>query len=201
MALADLIDPLPDTLISARAVVLVEGESDRAALETLAARRGRDLEAEHVVVISMDGATNLSRFLSRLGPTGLDLQLSGLCDEGEEAGFRRDLARAGLGADLNRSDMERLGFFVCVTDLEDELIRALGTDEVERIFEAEGELSSFRRFQRQPAQRDRTTHQQLHRSIGTRSGRKERYGTLLASAVPLDRVPTPLDGVLASIGP
>ncbi len=86
--------------------------------------------------------------------------------------------------------MERLGFFVCVADLEDELIRALGTDEVERIFDAEGELPSFRRFQRQPAQRERTTHQQLHRSIGARSGRKERYGALLAGAVPLDRVPS-----------
>ena len=199
MALADLVDPLPDSLVSARAVVLVEGASDRAALETLAARRGRDLAAEQVVVIAMDGATNLARFLSRLGPPGLDLRLAGLCDEGEEAGFRRALERAGLGIDLNRLDMERLGFFVCVSDLEDEMIRALGTEEVERIFESEGELASFRRFQRQPAQRERTTHQQLHRSIGTRSGRKERYGALMAAAVPLGRVPRPLDGVLEAI--
>ncbi len=97
MSLADLADPLPDSLVSARAVVLVEGESDRAALETLAVRRGRALEAERVVVISMDGATNLSRFLSRLGPTGLGLPLAGLCDEGEEVGFIRDVERAGLG--------------------------------------------------------------------------------------------------------
>ncbi len=184
MALVDLADPLSDTLVSARAVVLVEGESDRAALETIAARRGRDLEAERVVVISMDGATNLPRFLSRLGPPGLGLRLAGLCDEGEEAGFRRDLERAGVGSDLTRAGMERLGFFVCVADLEDALIRALGTDEVERIFEAEGDLPSFRRFQRQPAQRERSTHQQLHRSIGAWSERKERYGALLAAAVP-----------------
>lgn len=199
MALTDLADPLPDMLVSARAVVLVEGESDRRALEMLAARRGRDLAAERVVVTSMDGVTNLPRFLSRLGPAGLGLRLAGLCDEGEAPGFLGGLEAAGLGSDFTRADMERLGFFVCVTDLEDELIRALGTEAVERIFESEGDLPSFRRFQRQPAQRERTTHQQLHRSIGTRSGRKERYGALLAAAVPLDRVPAPLDGVLAAV--
>jgi len=33
----------------------------------------------------------------------------------------------------------------------------------------------------------------LHRFIGTRSGRKIRYGHLLAQAVDLDRIPAPLD--------
>jgi hypothetical protein len=51
-----------------RAVVLVEGLSDRLALEILARRRGRDLAADGVAVIAMYGATNLGRYLERYGP-------------------------------------------------------------------------------------------------------------------------------------
>jgi hypothetical protein len=51
-----------------RAVVLVEGLSDRLALEALARRRGRDLAADGVAVIAMHGATNLGRYLERYGP-------------------------------------------------------------------------------------------------------------------------------------
>jgi hypothetical protein len=86
---------------------------------------------------------------------------------------------------------------VCSADLEDELIRALGPAAVEQIIEAEGELRSLRTFQRQPAQRTRSPQQQLHRFMGTRSGRKSRYAGLLAGAVALSQVPRPLDRVLA----
>jgi predicted ATP-dependent endonuclease of OLD family len=37
-------------------VVLVEGASDRRAVETLARRRGRDLQAEGVAVVPMGGS-------------------------------------------------------------------------------------------------------------------------------------------------
>jgi hypothetical protein len=183
----------------ARAVVLVEGMSDQFALEVLARRRGRDLGAEGVRVMSMEGATNIGHYLGRYGPGGLGLRLAGLYDAAEEGCFRRGLERAGLGSGLRRAGLEALGFFVCVADLEDELIRALGTGEVERIIEAEGELRSLRIMQQQPAQRGRSTQDQLRRFIGTRSGRKHRYGRLLAGAVGLDRVPRPLDAVLAQV--
>jgi hypothetical protein len=182
-----------------RAVVLVEGMSDRFALEELARRRGRDLGAEGICVVAMEGATNIGRFLGRYGPGGLGVRLAGLYDAAEEGCFRRGLERAGPGAGLSRAGMEAAGFFVCVADLEDELIRALGTGEVERIIEAEGELRSLRILQRQPAQRGRSTQDQLRRFIGTRSGRKHRYGRLLAGAVSLDRVPRSLDAVLAQV--
>lgn len=185
----------------ARAVVLVEGESDRRALETLAGRRGRKLVDEGVAVVAMGGSKNIASFLGRFGPAGLDVRLAGLCDAGEERDFLRGLQRAGLGSDLTRADMERLGFFVCVEDLEDELIRALGVPAVRRIVEAEGELASFRTFQRQPAQRERPDEQRLRRFIGTRGGRKIRYGALLVAALDLDRIPEPLDGVLAHVRP
>jgi hypothetical protein len=38
-----------------RGVVLVEGTSDRRAVETLARRRGRDLQAEAVAIVPMGG--------------------------------------------------------------------------------------------------------------------------------------------------
>jgi hypothetical protein len=184
-----------------RAVVLVEGLSDRLALEVLARRRGRDLAANGVAVIAMNGATNFGRYLERYGPAGLNVQLAGLCDAAEEDYFRRALRRAGIGASGSRAAMEALGFFVCTMDLEDELIRALGTDDVERIIEAQGELRSLRTLQRQPAQRGRPAPDQLRRFISGRSGNKHRYAPLLAVAVDLNRMPRPLDAILAHLGP
>ena len=172
------------------AVVLVEGLSDQAALETLAVRRGRDLRGEGVFVVPMGGATNIGHFLGLFGPRGFGVRLAGLCDEGEERDFRRGLERAGLA---------RLGFFVCVADLEDELIRALGVRRVEELIEAQGELGPFQTFTRQPAQRNRPREQQLRRFLGTRSGRKIHYGQVLAEALDLTRVPGPLAGVLSRV--
>jgi hypothetical protein len=182
-----------------RAVVLVEGLSDRLALEVLARRRGRDLAADGIAVIAMHGATNLGRYLERYGPGGLNVKLAGLCDAAEEDYFGRALRRAGIGAGASGAAMEALGFFVCTRDLEDELIRALGTDAVEHIIAAQGELRSLRTLQRQPAQRDQTTQDQLRRFMSGRSGNKHRYARLLADAVQLNQAPRPLDGVLGHL--
>jgi hypothetical protein len=182
-----------------RAVVLVEGPSDRVAVETLAARRGRDLEAEGVGVVAIGGAGNIRAALARFGPEGLGVRLAGLYDAGEERAFRRGLERAGLGSGLSRPEMERLGFFVCVEDLEDELIRALGAAAVEEVVAAQGELRPFRTLQKQPAQREWTTEAQLRRFLGTHKGRKAQYARALVEALDLERVPPPLDAVLAHV--
>jgi hypothetical protein len=184
--------------VDPQAVVLVEGISDQLALQALAARRGRDLAAAGVAVVPMGGARNIRRFLELFGPRGLDVRLAGLCDAGEEADVRRGLEWAGLGSNLSRADMEALGFYVCVADLEDELIRCLGAARVEQVIEAQGELGSFRTFQRQPAWQGRSRQQQLRRFIGTHSGRKARYARLLVEALELTSVPRPLDRALAA---
>jgi hypothetical protein len=184
---------------NARAVILVEGISDRLALETLAQRRGRDLRAERVSIVPMGGAKNIWSFLERFGPGGLDVELAGLCDAREERDFRRGLERTGIGSNLTRGDMEHLGFYVCVEDLEDELIRALGAACVEHVVDARGELGSFRTLQKQPAQRGRSIEAQLRRFMGTRGGRKIHYASLLVDALDLTRVPRPLDRVLAHV--
>jgi hypothetical protein len=183
----------------ARTVVLVEGHSDKGALEALAKRRGRNLDAERIEILPMGGATNIGHFLARFGPRGLNVQLAGLCDAPEEADFRLGLERAGFGSDLSRAEMEKLGFFVCVEDLEDELIRSLGVPSVMRVIESWGELDSFRTFQKQPAWQGRAPEDQLRRFFGTHSGRKIQSAPLLVDALDLARVPRPLDGVIAHI--
>jgi len=158
------------------AVVLVEGISDQLALEALAARRGLNLDGEGIAILPMGGSKNIRSFLDRFGPHGLNLRLAGLCDAAEEGDFQRALERAGLGSNLTRTDMERLGFYVCVVDLEDELIRALGPAAVERVIDAKGELEPFRSFQNQPAWRERAHEAQLRRFFGTHGGAKDRIG-------------------------
>jgi hypothetical protein len=183
----------------AAVVVLVEGVSDAVALETLAERQGRDLEADGVAVVPIGGAQAIGRFLDRLRPEGREVRLAGLCDAAEEGNFRRALERAGLGSGLTRAGMERLGFYVCVEDLEDELIRALGAAAVEEVVATQGELGPFRTLQKQPAWRGRPVEKQLHRFMGSGGRRKIRYARLLVEALDLTRVPRPLRGVLAHV--
>ncbi|GAB2595870.1 hypothetical protein GCM10027168_30710 [Streptomyces capparidis] len=173
-----------------RVVVLLEGPSDVAAVGALAASRGRDLAAEGVCVLSMGGAMNVGRFGRLLGPAGLGLRLTGLCDEAERGHYARGLGRPGAAEE---------GFFVCAADLEDELIRALGVPRVEELVRAEGDLRALRTFLRQPAQRGRAPQQQLRRFLGTQKGRKIHYGRVLVEALDPDRAPAPLDGLLACL--
>lgn len=181
----------------AQKVILVEGRSDKAALETLAGRRGQALGSGGIHVVAMGGATSIGYFLDVLGPRGINAKLAGLYDAGQEDYVRGALARGGLWSGTSRASMEALGFYVCTADLEDELIRAVGTVAVEQIIQAHGELRSLRVFQRQPAQRRQTAGEQLHRFMGTRSGRKSQYARLLAQALDLAQTPRPLDRVLA----
>lgn len=176
--------------LGVRTAVLLEGLSDLAAVEALAARRGRDLAAEGVCVVPMGGAMNVGRYAGLLGPPGLGLRLAGLCDEGEQGFYERGLKRARA---------PQRGFFVCVTDLEDELIRALGTARVEEIVRAEGDLRAWQTFLRQPAQHGRPRQRQLRRFLGTKKGRKIRYGHLLVEALEPEQVPAPLDDLLMSL--
>jgi len=185
--------------VDSRAVVLVEGISDQCALEALAERRGRNLDAEGVSVVPIGGAHSIGRFLNLFGPQGFDIRLAGLCDAAEEGDFRRGLERAGLGSNLTRAEMESLGFYVCVADLEEELIRSLGSASVEQIVDAQGDLGSFRTFQKQPAWRGRASEQQLRRFMGSGGRRKIRYARLLIDALDLTQVPRPLDLVLAHV--
>jgi hypothetical protein len=160
-------------VLRARAVIAVEGESDKLVLETISRRLGRDLGAEGIEIGAVGGAHAIRRFVSELGS---DVAVRGLCDENEQHLFRRVL-----------DDV-----FVCVPDLEGELIRALG---VERMLEIV-DRDAFATMQRQPAQRGRPIEAQLHRWLRSSSVRYHRYLPTLAEALELERVPAPLAGVL-----
>lgn len=155
-----------------KAVILVEGASDRVALETLAPRLG----VEGLAVVSIGGAHAIGRHVDRFE----DALVVGLCDAGEAPIFRRALEHV----------------FVCDADLEDELIRALGPARVEEILAANGDLASFRTLQKQAVWRDRPVRDQLRRFMGSGARRKIRYAALLAEALDLESVPTPLADVL-----
>jgi hypothetical protein len=176
--------------LGVRVAVLLEGPSDVAAVDALAARRGRDLAAEGVCLLSMGGATNVGRYARLLGPPGLDLRLTGLCDERERPYYARGLERAGASPH---------GFFVCAADLEDELVRALGPSRVAEIVRAEGDERSLRTFLNQPAQQGLSAQRHMRRFLGTKSGRKIHYGRVLVEALEPDRVPPPLDGLLTGL--
>ncbi len=172
------------------AVVFVEGASDHAALVALAGRQGRDLDAEGVAVVPMDGFSGIGRFLAEFGPAGRGLRLAGLCDEAEAWYVGGRLAGAGV---------DDATFHVCHPDLEGELVRALGHDGVLAVLDGLGDRVAFGRFQRQPAQRERPLDAQLHRFLGIRSGRKIAAARAMVEALPLDRVPAPLLAVLADV--
>jgi hypothetical protein len=172
--------------VQLRGVVLVEGTSDCLAVEALARRRGRDLQAEGIAVVPMGGYGNLPRLLAQYR----GLPLAGLYDVGEERHFLR-----ALGCE-DREELERTGFYACTRDLEDELTRAMGAEGMERVFAEQDELRSFRTYQKQPAHRGRPLEEQLH---GFMWNRKQRYAELLVDALDLDRIPRPLDRVLAHI--
>ena len=179
-------------------VVLVEGVSDRAAVEALAPRLGRDLEAERVVVVPVGGAGGMAAHLRLLVDRHPSVRRTGLVDEAESPVVARALEAVGLGHDLDRRGLARLGFEVCQEDLEAELIAALGPPQVELLLEREGDLRSFRTLQRQPEWRGRPVAAQLRRYFGAGARRKVRYARIMAEAVDLDRAPAALVSVLSA---
>jgi hypothetical protein len=163
-----------------RAVVLVEGITDRIALEAVAPRLGLDLARDGVEIVPIGGAQAIRRaFVPYQGD-----RVAGLCDAGEERWFRRVLGDAT---------------YVCVEDLEDELLRAVGTSRVEDVLAAQGDLETFRHFQNQPYWRGRPVEAQLRRWLQASDRRGTRYPPLLVAALEPAEIPQPLAGVLSAV--
>jgi hypothetical protein len=162
------------------AVVLVEGITDRIALEAVAAKLGRGLAAEGIEIVPIGGAQAIRRTAAQFDGE----RVVGLCDVGEERWFRRVLGDAT---------------YVCVKDLEDELIRALGPDRVQEVVAAQGDLETFRSFQNQVFWRGRPVEAQLRRWLQASDGRGKRYPPLLIAALEPNELPPPLAGVLEHV--
>lgn len=181
-------------------IVLVEGVTDELALRLAARRLGRDLEAERVSVVPMNGAHAMSRFLRNLAAEQPHARLAGLYDEGEEAVIRSALEGAGYGPGLVRHGLERAGFYACSVDLEDELIRAAGEDAISRLIEGSGDAQPWHAFRRQQAWQGRPVDQQFRRFIRSVSERNSRYiRKMIESIDPLD-LPRPVRLLLGHIG-
>ena len=101
-----------------------------------------------------------------------------------------------VGFAIARSPLVKTAFFACDPDLEGELVRALGTDRMLALVEERGQLHAFRVYQKQPDKRGRPLEAQLH---GWLHNWKVRYAAALVDALELERVPPPLDGVLARV--
>jgi hypothetical protein len=160
------------------AVILVEGITDRIALESVAERLGLGLDGVEIVPIG--GAQAVRRVAAKYDGG----ELVGLCDAGEERFFRRALGDA---------------VFVCTADLEDELLRALGPERAEAVLAAQGDLETFRNFQNQPYWRGRPVDAQLRRWLQASDNRGKRYPPLLIGALDPAEIPAPLAGVLAVV--
>jgi len=175
-----------------RTVVLFEGRSDSLAFIALARRRSLMIDA--LDLIDLDGITNLRKTLAALRAESDAPRVLGLYDAAEGDYVAKILVDVGVIADgAAPSDA---GFYGCERDLEDEVIAAAGPELVLDTLAARGELARFQVFQGQPAQRERTIDEQLHRFAGTAAGRKARFSADVIDALPLERMPRPLSDLL-----
>lgn len=167
-------------------VLLVEGESDRVALRSLAARLG--LAAPDERIVPMGGITNLARFLATVGP---DVPVGVLHDAGEEPFVARTLARSD----------RPVASYRCTRDLEDALVGGLGVERTLAVIEDAGDLARWHTLRNQPHHRTADERDVLRRFFGTTSGRKARYAELLAAALDPDDVPAELCEALRFLDP
>lgn len=173
LALAKVPDPA--------VLLLVEGVSDQIAVERLAQRRGDRLGDRRIAVVPIGGAQAVARFVGE-HPR---VPAVALGDAAERAHFLRVLPAGDV--------------FVCEPDLEGELIRAVGAEQVLSIVAAQGELRRLRTRQRQAAWTDVPLDEQLRGLIATRARSKHRYAQLLVDAAcDAGNVPAPLAAVLAA---
>jgi hypothetical protein len=187
-----------ENVTTVQTLVLVEGDSDAAALRALAGLLGCDLDPHRIQIQSAKGVTNFSHLLVEFLCAHPRARFCGMYDTADERHVRRALADATIPIEADEC-LESFGFFACVADLEDELIRALGVEAVERVLEAQGELTSFRRFQAMPQHRRTPVHHQLRRFLGTRATRKIRSAQRLVEALDPARLPRPLVQLMSKL--
>lgn len=192
--LARFANPQTTEACFARKVIFVEGYSDRIILLQLAQRLQRDLDAEGVSVLSLEGGAGIGAHLSLLGPTGIGLRVLGLCDEDKETHWIKELNKAGIAAS-DRASLKVAGFFVCASDLEQEFIRALGIAGTEAVIAHEGQAHDFAKFAAQPQQAGLVLEEQLRRYLHNAN---TRWAAPLVAALDLTAIPGPLAELLAN---
>lgn len=178
-------------------VVLLEGPSDVAAVRAVAAAYGVTDTVHRYRLVDMGGVTNIRRNLAALRAASVPVRVIGMCDAREAQIFARALQLTG--GPHHDAGLAAHGFYVCDADLEDELIRALGTERVLTVLSRLGLLGRLETFQRQPAWRGRPLHEQLHRFAGVASGRKTLLAGALAEGLARHEAPAPLRRLVAEM--
>lgn len=179
----------------ARTVMFVEGPSDFLALRVAARTMHVDLDARGVAVVSLQGAGLLGTYLRLLGPEGLDLDITGLCDADAETDWQATLSAAGIPV-TDRAAMNAAGFFVCEADLEQELVGALGEPTVEAVIVQEGQAARLTRFVDTPERRLLSRAEQL---AAFARNNKTRWAPRLAEELSAATVPAPLQDLLGRV--
>jgi putative ATP-dependent endonuclease of OLD family len=105
--------------LTARFVVLVEGDADRVIVEAVAKELDIDLDRLGAVVVELDGADKFKNVFPLLGPDGFGPTLLGLVDQKESAPW----IQAFGGRPKKVIDKK---VFISKEDLEDEYTNALG---------------------------------------------------------------------------
>ncbi|MFJ3959143.1 hypothetical protein [Arthrobacter sp. NPDC090010] len=173
--------------------VFLEGVSDVAAVSSLARRRGLGLQK--IRLVDLGGVTNIRRALVESSRVGVAHDALGLCDEGEARFVLKALQAIGTPVD-HVDELPHHGFFLCRSDLEEELIRALGTRRTVAVVERLGLRPKLTALQQQPAWQGRPLAEQLHRFCGVASGRKELLAGELAAELEPGEEPEPLKQLL-----
>lgn len=104
--------------LTARFVILVEGDADRVIVTAVAENLGIDLDRLGAVVVELDGADKFRNVFPLLGPDGFGPTLLGLVDENESGSW----VNAFKG---KRHTVVDKKVFISDVDLEDEYTRAL----------------------------------------------------------------------------
>ncbi len=175
----------------ARSVLLVEGESDYIAVTKAATLLGHRLDAKGVAVLQTGGEGTLRTFVRLFGKNGLDLDIAGLVDADAEAALTQELERESYGQGIDRLTLESVGFWICDSDLEAELIQAVGISQTEALITAEGEDQSYAAFAQDPRY-SRLSDQERLEAFLSKRGRKVRYAPLLIDRLTSGTLPRPL---------
>ena len=105
--------------LTARFVVVVEGEADRVIVEAVAQKLGIDLDRLGAVVLVLDGADKFKNVFPLLGPDGFGPTLLGLVDDQESGPWVNSFKG-------KRNTVVDQKVFISSEDLEAECTRALG---------------------------------------------------------------------------
>lgn len=105
--------------LTARFVILVEGDADRVIVEAVAKKLGIDLDRLGALVLELDGADKFKNVFPLLGPDGFGPTLLGLVDEKESEAWIQAFGEKPRNV-INRR------VFISKEDLEDEYANALG---------------------------------------------------------------------------